>query len=422
MVKGGKRIPLGDSYAAEETGLYYLRVDNLSDHCEITGELKWLRSVTFKALERYRTFPGDVLVSIAGTIGRTTVFDERVVKGPTILTENCAKLKVGGEILPEYMMLLLAARPIQAQMERDYIQTTIPKLGLDRIRQLRIPPVPETPRQQRTIDDWHKSLSEYRQALDRASNLLTSIDDYLLAELGITLPPEPENTIASRIFTSQRRELTGFRFDARVHRYEFSLASARYRSVSLKQVVAINPRTSFLNVNDDTLLSFVPMEVISEEDGSIVSQQERPFSENVGYTSFQQDDLLWAKITPCMENGKSAVAEYLLNGYGFGSTEYHVFRPKTDEINIHYLHALLRMKRLRKAATSYFGGSSGHQRVDEAFFRQLEIPLPDISIQQELVEHIKAIRQEAKRLRQQAEVELASAKRRIEAMLLGEAA
>ena len=71
-------------------------------------------------------------------------------------------------------------------------------------------------------------------------------------------------------------------------------------------------------------------------------------------TSFQEGDLLWAKITPCMENGKSAVAEGLLNGYGFGSTEYHVFRPKSADLNIKYLYALLRMKRLRLAAMSKY--------------------------------------------------------------------
>ncbi len=419
-VKGGKRIPLGDSYSPEETGFYYLRVDNLSDHCEVAGELKWLRPETFKALERYRTFTGDVLVSIAGTIGRTTVFDEKIVNGPAILTENCAKLRAESDILPEYLMLLLASRPLQAQMERDYIQTTIPKLGLDRIRQLRIPAIPDPQRQQQAIDCWHSALGEYRHSLGTASDLLASIDDYLLAELGITLPPEPENTIANRIFTTQRRELAGFRFDARVHRADFDLVSTRFNSPLLKQAVEINPRTVFKNIGDATRLTFVPMEAITDEDGTINASQERIFADNVGYTSFQEGDLLWAKITPCMENGKSAVAEGLLNSYGFGSTEYHVFRPKSAALNIKYLHALLRMKRLRRAAMNYFGGSSGHQRVDAAFFVRLHIPLPDATVQHHIVVEIESRRTEARRLRVEAATELEAAKHRIEAMLLGE--
>lgn len=121
-----------------------------------------------------------------------------------------------------------------------------------------------------------------------------------------------------------------------------------------------------------------------------------------------------------MENGKSAVAEGLLNGYGFGSTEYHVFRPKSAALNIKYLHALLRMKRVRLAAMSYFGGSSGHQRVDEAFFVRLHIPLPDATVQRHIVEEVESRRTEARRLRAEAEAKLETAKRRIEAMLLGE--
>jgi type I restriction enzyme S subunit len=120
-----------------------------------------------------------------------------------------------------------------------------------------------------------------------------------------------------------------------------------------------------------------------------------------------------------MENGKSAVAEKLLNGYGFGSTEYHVFRPKSVELNIKYLHALLRMKRLRFAAMNYFGGSSGHQRVDEAFFVNLHIPLPEPTVQRRIVEEIENRRTDARTLRAEAQTELEAAKRRIEAMLLG---
>lgn len=131
------------------------------------------------------------------------------------------------------------------------------------------------------------------------------------------------------------------------------------------------------------------MDSISDIDGAITTIKERCFSENIGYTNFQEGDLLWAKITPCMENGKSAVAKNLLNGYGFGSTEYHVLRSTTPRLNIQYLHFLLRLDRVRQAATNYFGGSSGHQRVDESFLKRLQIPLPDIDIQNRIVAEIE---------------------------------
>lgn len=419
-VKGGKRIPLGDTYAHEKTGYYYLRVDNLSDNGNLTGDMKWLNESTFKALERYRIFSGDLLISIAGTIGRISVFDEGKIYGPTILTENCAKIHLSDDVLPEYMMLLLLSEPLQKQMERDYIQTTIPKLGLDRIRGLRLPEIPSLKVQKSIVSLWNLEFDKYTSALKSAAALLESIDEYLLSELRITLPPEPENTIANRILTAHRKELAGWRFDARVHQYDFNLQSARHPNVPLKQLAHINPRTVFSGVKGETPLTFVPMESISDEDGTIASPQQRNFSENVGYTSFQEGDLLWAKITPCMENGKSAVAQNLLNGFGFGSTEYHVLRPKSGDLYVHYLHAILRIKRLRKAAENYFGGSSGHQRVDEAFFYRLSIPVPSPEVQGQLAKRIESMRQEAQQLRSNALAELNAAKSRIEAMLLGE--
>lgn len=421
-VKGGKRIPLGDTYANEKSGYFYLRVDNLSDNGDVAGDMKWLNENTYKVLERYRIFSGDLLISIAGTIGRIAVFDESKTSGPTILTENCAKIHLSDDVLPEYMMLLLLSDPLQKQMERDYIQTTIPKLGLDRIRGLRIPKIPPLEIQTLIVSHWNSEFGKFTAAKKSAAELLESIDDYLLSVLGITLPPEPKNIIANRIFTAQRRELVGWRFDARVHQYDFSLHSASHPNMPLKQLVHINPRTTFSGVKDETPLTFVPMESISDEDGTIAAPQQRNYSENIGYTSFQEGDLLWAKITPCMENGKSAVAKNLVNGFGFGSTEYHVLRPKSDALSVHYLHAILRMKRLRKAAKSYFGGSSGHQRVDEAFFYRLTIPVPPPEVQEQLAKRIESMRKEAQQLRANALAELNAAKRRIESMLLGDAA
>jgi type I restriction enzyme S subunit len=79
----------------------------------------------------------------------------------------------------------------------------------------------------------------------------------------------------------------------------------------------------------EQLVSFVPMPAVSDETGTIETPQDRPLSEIwKGYTHFQNGDVIFAKITPCMENGKSAVASDLTNGLACGSTEFHVLRPR----------------------------------------------------------------------------------------------
>ena len=122
-------------------------------------------------------------------------------------------------------------------------------------------------------------------------------------------------------------------------------------------------------MTDETELSFVPMEAVDEYSGEIASQQTRNAGSSNGYTKFQEGDVLWAKITPCMQNGKAAIAINLTNGLGFGSTEFHVFRVNSKVANTRYIHTLLRLERLRAEAKKFFSGSAGHQRVDVCCLR-----------------------------------------------------
>lgn len=172
------------------------------------------------------------------------------------------------------------------------------------------------------------------------------------------------------------------RLDAPANTASQILTSKTYKNVLFSEIAAINPRIDWLRVTDETELSFVPMEAVDEYSGEIASQQTRNAGSSNGYTKFQEGDVLWAKITPCMQNGKAAIAINLTNGLGFGSTEFHVFRVNSKVANTRYIHTLLRLERLRAEAKKFFSGSAGHQRVDELFFRQLLIPLPPLVIQE----------------------------------------
>lgn len=404
-------------YADAETGVPFVRVQNLNVDGHLSlNDVKYVNRETHEGLlGRSRVLQDDLLVKITG-VGRMAVASVPPQNFEGNINQHIARIRTKNRSTSEALAAWLNTDVAETLAKRRSTGGTRPALDYPALRSI---PVIFNERAQ---DELNAAYTQYKNANTKANELLTRMDDYLLSELSITLPPEPENTIAERIFTTQRRKLAGWRFDARVHQYNFNLTSDRHPSVPLKEIVYINPRTIFLGIDDETPLTFVPMEAISDEDGTIAWPQQRIYGENVGYTSFQEGDLLWAKITPCMENGKSAVAENLVNGFGFGSTEYHILRPKTGDLSIHYLHALLRMKRLRKAAESYFGGSSGHQRVDEMFFHRLSVPLPRSEVQKQLAENINSMRQAAQKLRLNAQLELDAAKRRIEAMLLGEVA
>ncbi len=107
--------------------------------------------------------------------------------------------------------------------------------------------------------------------------------------------------------------------------------------VPLSHAVEVNPKLDRKSMNDDLDVSFVPMAAVEALSGGIDPSTIRKCAEvKKGYTHFRDGDILFAKVTPCMENGKMAIARKLVNGVGFGSTEFHVLRPRAG-VNARYI-------------------------------------------------------------------------------------
>ena len=100
--------------------------------------------------------------------------------------------------------------------------------------------------------------------------------------------------------------------------------SSQFDNLPLEFFCELNPKTIYPEDVED--ISFIPMECVSDIYGEIIEHKVGKTSKSKGYTAFQENDVIWAKITPCMQNGKCAVATNLKNGYAYGSTEFHVFR------------------------------------------------------------------------------------------------
>ncbi len=151
------------------------------------------------------------------------------------------------------------------------------------------------------------------------------------------------------------------------------------------EVIEINPGVSFGGLDKETDISFVPMDRIDESFGTLKKITTKKIKDSAGFTKFENGDLLWAKITPCMQNGKSAIAKDLVNNLGCGSTEFFVIRPKNNKTLIEYIHFILRDERVLHFAQNYFGGAAGQQRVSKDFLLYLPIPIPDLSTQKRIV-------------------------------------
>lgn len=144
--------------------------------------------------------------------------------------------------------------------------------------------------------------------------------------------------------------------------------------IPFSDLVEVNPTTKF----DENEVSLITMPDVSEE-GEIMHQGIAIPSDykNKGLTPFQENDILFAKITPCMENGKGAIARGLINGGGLGSTEFHVLRPKSAS-DLYFCYYLTMSKRFRKLAEKQMTGSAGQKRVQVEFFDFYKLCAPSI--------------------------------------------
>jgi len=165
-------------------------------------------------------------------------------------------------------------------------------------------------------------------------------------------------------------------------------------------VCAINPRHERGVLADDTPVSFVPMAAVDHQSGAISESSVRPYGEvRKGFTHFAEGDVLFARITPCMENGKAAVARGLINGRGCGTTEFHVLRPLGGILS-EYVYRYLRQKSFRRAAAAKMSGTAGQLRVATDYMKSVELPLAPLPEQQRIVAKIDGLFQQSRTARE----------------------
>ena len=184
----------------------------------------------------------------------------------------------------------------------------------------------------------------------------------------------------------------------------------KWRWPKLKEIAGINPRRPRgLKRPEEAPTTFVPMPSVDGTLGNISDPLERPFGEvRKGYTYFEENDVLFAKITPCMQNGKHVIARNLIDGIGFGTTEFHVIRSG-DEVIPEWIHLYIRQPSILNEAATHFTGSVGQQRVPSYFLEDLAIPLPPLSEQKRITTILNDRMANIARARVAAEAQLEAA-------------
>lgn len=183
---------------------------------------------------------------------------------------------------------------------------------------------------------------------------------------------------------------------------------------TLNNIASINKRPDFSNISDNTEVSFLPMRCVEAMTGKIDLSDVKLMSHvKKGFTPFIDGDLIFAKITPCMENGKIAIVNGLKNGLGFGSTEFHTIRFSNEtDVRLFFYYFIQHI--IRKEAQRNMTGTAGQMRVPSKFLESKVIPLPPHNEQKRIVvkieelftkldagvEALKKVKAELKRYRQ----------------------
>ncbi len=414
-------LPPGDSYD-DALPILFLRATELKPNLQIDFA-SCHRVAQEYLIRKARIRLGDVLLAVKGaTIASpkcVAVIESDV--GDAVINGSIFRIQFRARVLPKFAAVVLDSPLMKMQMRLGLVANNgVDYLDKSLINRL-VFPVPSEETQLEVIRLYEHASAGYRQAQQSAADLLTSIDDYLLTELGVTLPPEPESNIANRIFTAQRRGLAGWRFDPyyfsdKFHALEHALDSGPFEAASLGHI--------YLSINNgidcrefiEGGLPYAKVADVRPFAVDLTQAQTVPVHAVPDRGVVRQGDLLLTR------KGTFGVAALVETDTKFAISS-EVFRIEIDHTKVlgHYLVSMLNSSICQEQFDRQkIGAIMGS--LTQASLRRIRLPLPPLAKQQEIQTVVEKIRTEASLLRESANIELEGAKRKIEAILLGEVA
>lgn len=393
------------------SGIPYVKVENYTEHGIDWDSVQHITPQVHDMLPKSKMRRGDVLLSMAGTIGVSTVFTGDFEANSN---QAIAKIRLNDpRLTPQFLSEFLNSRLGYLQSLRISNGGVQLNINLGEIGTILIP-LPSLATQRAFVAEMEAARAARQAKLTQADALLAGIDGYVLEQLGISAP----NRVSKAAFAVKLVQLRGARLDALSARSNSSFSSLAIPTRPLGDIADVDQNVVARPEKLDTLVPYVGL-----PECDLTSVREvvtRPYSEVKGRSIVRRGDILFARIEPSIYNQKYVLAEDL-SGYdlAFTSTEFYVVRAKPEIVLQDYLYTIFFCSFVYDQAVGKTTGSSGRRRLDRDAFTALQIPLPSLAEQQTIAAEVARRRETARRLRAEAAAEWEAAKARFERALLG---
>ena len=348
----------------QENGIPIIRIGDIKNNRIVTENCAKVNEKYLSICKNYIIQNGDILIAMTGaTVGKIALNTE---KKPLLLNQRVGRFICNTNILPKYLYYVLLSDAFYNKVQYKASGAGQPNISPTEIGNIRIPVPPSLEEQQEIVD-----------VLDAASEIIRLR----------TACIESAQSLIPALF----QEMFG---DINNNIYSLPISE-------IKSCVEINPTKIVMNDNDD--VTFLGMKDVTENGQIDLSTIKKYKEVKKGFTSFKNDDVLLAKITPCFENGKAAIAKNLVNNTGFGSTEFYVLRPNQNKILPEYLYSIVKSSRFSEMGRSNMKGAAGQKRLIKDFVSNYKFLLPDIPQQKLFAAKVQEIEEYIKT--QQAELE-----------------
>jgi type I restriction enzyme S subunit len=336
--------PFGSNLKSSEytvSGVPLIQLKNIKPNKYITKDLKFVSQVKADSIGRHSYKAGDVCIAKLGAVGTACIIPYDAPDG--VIVADVVRFR-GDKSLIDYKYFCHYLNSADGQrrilkLSRGSTRTRTNLTDLKKV-EIPLPPLNEQKRIAAILDKADAIRRKRQQAIQLADDFLRSVFLDMFGD-PVTNPKG-------------------------------------WKIGSFTDICELNPKAEKLN--DELPVSFVPMAKVAENSSILDASDIRVYAEvKKGFTAFKENDVLFAKITPCMENGKAAIAKGLKNNIGFGSTEFHVFRPKNEDYAA-FIYNLIHLPLFRKLAANNFSGAVGHKRVPKDYLANFKLMLPPLDL------------------------------------------